>query len=275
MTRCEHLGRPRVDNDRALRLTHEHAIEIDVRGIAVIVEQFALSSVRIGCEREVERRHRLALSDGFDELVLTHGCKRVVRTPLLADRGLVSGREVLATGRARAMRGKHAGFIGEAQELVVDRVVEPAGKVVRGPADRGEQVGTADIPNEESVSRQHPPRFGIVGVLPDDDRDRLGRMAGSVSHFQGHVTQRQPLTVGEWLDREVRPRFITEGDDRTGRRRELQMARQEVGVEMRLEHTLDPEAQPRRVGNVLRHVALRVDHDGATGGLVADHVAEE
>src|SRR5690606_10583961 len=45
-----------------------------------------------------------------------------------------------------------------------------------------------------------------------------------------------------------------------------------VGVEVRLEHQLDGEAEGVSVGEVLGDVALRVDHDRPAGRFVADQV---
>ena len=53
------------------------------------------------------------------------------------------------------------------------------------------------------------------------------------------------------------------------------MAGEEVGVEVCFEYALDAQTETLRVGEVLRHVALRIDHHGAAGGLVADQVAEQ
>ena len=50
------------------------------------------------------------------------------------------------------------------------------------------------------------------------------------------------------------------------------MAGEEVGVEVGLDDEVNREAELLRVGEVLRDVALRVDDDGAAGGLVSDQV---
>ena len=99
-------------------------------GVVGLVEQVALLAVRVGGEREVERRDRLALRDGVDELVLGHGCERVVGRTLLADRRARCRRQVLAARRAGTVRGVDTGGVGQGEELLVHRVVELAGEVV-------------------------------------------------------------------------------------------------------------------------------------------------
>mgnify|MGYP000034089173 CR=1 FL=1 len=55
-------------------------------------------------------------------------------------------------------------------------------------------------------------------------------------------------------------------------RGQLEVAGEEVGVEVGLDDQLDRHAEFCGVGQVLRHVALGVDHHGAAGVLVAEQV---
>ena len=55
-------------------------------------------------------------------------------------------------------------------------------------------------------------------------------------------------------------------------RRQLEMAREEVRVEVGLDDLLYGQTGLVGVGEVRVDVALRVDHDGAAGALVADEV---
>ncbi len=61
-------------------------------------------------------------------------------------------------------------------------------------------------------------------------------------------------------------------DRRPGEVAQLEVARQEVGVEMREDDMLDPETEPAGIGEVAVDVALRVDHRGETALLVADEI---
>ena len=142
------------------------------------------------------------------------GAKRVVGAPLLADRRLDRGREVLAAGRAGAVGRVDAGRVGEAQQLVVHRPVQPPGEVIRGPSDRGEQVRAADVADEQRVAGEHAPRRRIVRVLPHDDRDRLRGVARRVTDLEHHLAEREALPVGETVDREVGPGLVAVRDER-------------------------------------------------------------
>ena len=53
------------------------------------------------------------------------------------------------------MGGVHPGRVGQRHQLVVQRVVELAGQLVAGEADRRQQVGSADVADEQGVAGQH------------------------------------------------------------------------------------------------------------------------
>ena len=112
-------------------------------GLGRLVSSSSWCSVTVGVgrEREVQRRHRLALGHDLDELVLGHRAQRVVRLPLLTDGRRHGVRHRLAAGRAGAVGGVHPGGVGQGEQLVVQRVVQPAGQLVGGPADRGSRSG--------------------------------------------------------------------------------------------------------------------------------------
>ncbi len=241
----------------------------------MVVEQLPFPTVRVGGEREVERRDGLTLGDRVHEGVLAHRRERVVGAALLADGRLARGGKILATRRTRTVGREDTRRVRQGQELVVHRVVEHPGELVSGPTDGSEQVRPTDVADEQGVAGQHPPRIGIVGVLPDHDRHRLGRVARRQSDLENHLAQHQPLTLVQALDREVGPCGLAEGDDGAGRRRELEVAGHEVGVEVRLEDAFDAQTEPFGVGEVLRDVPLGVDDHGATRRLVADQVAEQ
>ena len=102
-------------------------------------------------------------------------------------------------------------------------------------------------------------------------------MPGGVAELEGDgvravVAERVALAVVDAHDLE-----LGLGDRRVddlGARRlgELEVTRQEVGVEVGLDDQFDGEAELRGVGEVLGHVALRVDDDGPPGRLVTDQV---
>ena len=97
------------------------------------------------------------------------------------------------------------GGIRQHQELVVQRPVQAARQRLGGQvrADRGQQVGAADVAHEQGVPGQHAVRRRIVGVFPDHHADRLGRVARRGQDLQGHLAQGQALSVVQGLDREA------------------------------------------------------------------------
>ena len=150
----------------------------------MVVEEVTLPAVRVGGEGEVEGGHALALGDGLHELVLGHRSEGVVGGALLTDGGGRRGGQVLPAGGAGAVGGVDQRLVGQGHQLLVERAVEVAGQARRRvPADRGEQVGPADVTDEERVAGEHRPRLGIR-VLADDDRDRLRRVAGGVTDLE-------------------------------------------------------------------------------------------
>jgi len=53
---------------------------------------------------------------------------------------------------------------------------------------------------------------------------------------------------------------------------EFEEARDEVGREVGVDDADDRQFMPPRIGDVLVHVAARVDHDRRAGGLVSDEI---
>ena len=109
----------------------------------------------------------------------------------------------------------------------------------------------------------------------DHHRDRLRRVARRGPHLQGHLAEGEPLPVGQGFHGELRLGRLAVADDGAGGGGDLQVAGQEVGVEVGLDDPFDLETVGLGVGQVLRHVALGVDDHGPAGGLVADQVAEQ
>ncbi|KAG1648467.1 hypothetical protein GQR58_029803 [Nymphon striatum] len=135
-----------------------------------------------------------------------------------------------------------------------------------------DEVWAADIPDEEGVASQHSIRRLVVGVLPDNDADRLGRVPGCVQDLELHVAETDLLAVGKFAGIELRLCNGREADLGSGRCREFEVARQEVGVEMGFDNEFDGEAFSRRILDVFVDVASGVYDDGPTGGLISDEI---
>ena len=165
--RGERLRRSAVDHDRAVGLVPERCLEVDVEhGVHGRRRAARAPAVRVGGEREVQRCDGLALGHRFDELrprSWAPACSSCVRCSPIVDS--FGGGQVLAARRTRAVRRVHAGRVGEGQELVVHRAVQPTGQLVGRPTDRGQQVGAADVADEQRVAGEHSPRLVVVLVL--------------------------------------------------------------------------------------------------------------
>ena len=173
------------------------------------------------------------------------------------------------------MGGEDPRRVGQREELVAKRAVQLAGQAVGTPADRGEQVGAADIADEQGVTGEHPPRLRVVGVFPHDDADRFGGVTGCVADLQHDVAELEALAVSQRIDRELGPRRVAVGDDGAGGGGQLQVTGEEVGVEVGLDDPLDTQPVAGRIVEVAADVTLRIDHDGTPGRLVADEIAEQ
>lgn len=136
-----------------------------------------------------------------------------------------------------------------------------------------EQVGSPDIADEERVAGEHRVRCRVAR-LAHDHADRLGCVAGSLAKLQLDVAETESLAVAHGLDRKLgepgRRRAVR--NHRAGRRRQLEMAAQKVSVKVRLDHALDAQTMSLRSLQILRHVALRIDHHRTTTCRVAHEI---
>ena len=91
--------------------------------LQVGLERYPLAGVQDGVVGEVLRSVGLVGRNQADEFFLRHWLQGVVHTALISQRRDRVGGKLLAAERACAMRGVDQGFIGQGQELVVQRVV--------------------------------------------------------------------------------------------------------------------------------------------------------
>ena len=263
----------RVDHDGTLFLVREHRVGIEHGNRRLLVEQFVRTLVLLRGEEEVERRHGLALGDGIDEVVDVHGGERVVGPALLADRGRSLRGQVLAACRPRAVGGEHAGRVRQSQQLPVERGVQLAGETVSSETNGPEQVGPSDVADEQRVTCEHPIRQAAPVV--DHDADGLWRVARGLHDLEHDLPELDGVAVADGDDvvSHTALRRVAVDDDGPGLRRELEMAGEEVGVEVRLDDVGDREALLVRISDIPGDVALRVNHDGLPRGRVADEIA--
>ena len=169
------------------------------------------------------------------------------------------------------MGGEDAHGVGQAHELVLHGVVEHPAELIGGDADGGEKVGAADVPDEEGVAREHAARRVVVSVLVDEDADRLRGVTGGLHDLERHAAEADALAVAQRADLELGLGGAV-ADPGARLAGELEVAGEEVGVEVRVDDPDDRQTARRRVVEVLRDVTARVDDDGLSGRLVADEV---
>ena len=145
-------------------------------------------------------------------------------------------------------------------------------QLVGGVPDRGEQVRPPDVTDEQRVTGQDPVGHLVAGVLVDQHADRLRGVPGGLPGLQDDLAQLDAFPVGQVPHRELRVRPGAEADPGPRRRRQFEVPGQEVGVEVGVDHPDDLQPVRLGIGEVLRDVAARVDHDRLPRGLVPDQV---
>ena len=141
------------------------------------------------------------------------------------------------------MSGVDEGVIGQRQQLVVQRPVELLGELFAVHPAEAIEVGAADVADEQRVAGEHPPGLR-VGVLAHDDGDRLGRVAGGRADLERHLARTTaPARRPSGSMAKSACGALAVGDGCAGGRGELEVARQEVGVEVGLDHPLDAQAE--------------------------------
>ncbi len=164
-------------------------------------------------------------------------------------------------------------LVGKRQELVVERVVEVSAEVAGTPTERSPQVGAADVTNEQSVAGEDGVGFcRVLLEIEYQDRDGLDGMAGSFEHLQAQPREVQGIAVLHWHEGVFRLGAGAEMDGRAATVAQLQVAGDEIGVEVGEENVADLQTKCFGVGQVLLDVALRVDDDGGGTGLVSEQI---
>ena len=164
-------------------------------------------------------------------------------------------------------------LVGQRQDLVVQGVVQPRRQVVGGDPHRAQEVGPADVADEERVAGED--RLGNAVALREvqrQDRDPLGRVPRGLHDREARIAELDHVAVLERRELVLRARPCAEEDPRSDPIAELQVTRDEVGVEVREQDVLDRGALRLGVLDVLVDVALRVDDGSGACPLVDDEV---
>ncbi len=157
------------------------------------------------------------------------------------------------------MSGMHFDVVGKLQHDVEQRAVQVVGK--RASLIGTEQVGSSNGADEQQIAGQRAHR---LACLADDDRDVLGSVARCVQELEIDVADAQVLLMSRFVMRERQA--CTRTSDRTSADRgELACARDEVGVNVRLDRVGDREPMLARRRDVDVDVPAGVDHDRFLG----------
>ena len=152
-------------------------------------------------------------------------------------------------------------------------VVEECSELIRAPAEGGTKVGAADVADEQRVARQHRVGVGLVGGVVDDERDRLRRVTRSLERLECHArAQLQHVTIRQGLERKLRLSARAEADRRADLITQLEMSRDEIGMEVGQDRVANLEPLLLRIGDVLVDVTLRVNDRSDPASLVRHEV---
>ena len=158
------------------------------------------------------------------------------------------------------MRRVDEARVGQRQQLGPQRVVQHPAEIGRRPAERHAQIRTPDVADKQRVAGQHRVRLGGAAIeVVDEDGDRFGVWPGVSSAVQPHPAEFDDVAVGERRERVLRLGCGAEIDRRAGAIAQLEMAGDEVGVEVREEDVRDSQAVLPGERDVLIDVALRID----------------
>ena len=91
-------------------------------------------------------------------------------------------------------------------------MVKVPSQFLGGRTNGGQEVGSTDVADEESVAGEHAVWLAVRSVGTDHDAYRFGRVTGGFEYLQIDRTQTDAITVSVRLDRESHA---------TGRRRSV------------------------------------------------------
>jgi hypothetical protein len=196
----------------------------------------------------------------------------VVVASLRADGRDRVGAQVLAAHRTSAVRGVDERFVREVHELV-QGIVEQTSKLVGRHADRRHQVGPADIADEQGVAGEDG--VGLARALCQVEHQERHTLRGVARGFEGlnpDLAEFHGVPISQRLELVLGPGPTAQVDLGTGAIAQLQMAGQEVGVEVGQEHVFDLKPELFSILHILIDVALRIDDSRRSRLFVTDQV---
>ncbi len=186
----ELFGVTAVDDHRSTGDELVEGLDVERRRQQRLVQQVTMLAVQDGVVDEILGCRGLPFGHEIDERLLVRRQQGVVRLPLLPHRRPRVGRQVLSAGRTGAVSGVDPGCVRKWEQLVVQAVVELIGELVTGEPDRRQQIGTADIADEERVTGEHAVGDCVACLLVHHDAERLRRVPWRVQELQLDLAER-------------------------------------------------------------------------------------
>src|SRR6185436_18062956 len=109
--------------------------------------------------------------------------------------------------------------------------------------ERRTQIRSSNVAHEQRVTGDHrgrPGRFG-PGIVIDHQRNRFDRMARRLEHLDAHVLQRNHTAVTNWFEWLFRDGLPSEADRRADTIAQLEMAGDEIRMEVGQKDVRDAE----------------------------------
>ena len=155
------------------------------------------------------------------------------------------------------MRWKDLRIIRKLEELLVQTAVEHCGQLLRSVLPG--KIRPADVSHKQRISGKHGPWPRRLGQVGHGNTNTLDGMAGCRQKIETALTELERIAVFDRRMREGGARAVAEINARSGALRELMVAGDEVGVQVRLDDVLDLQTLLLGGFNVDVDVALRID----------------
>ena len=152
--------------------------------------------------------------------------------------------------------------VGKGQQFAVQAVIQFFGEF-RGAA--GEEVGAADITDEQGVAGKNPDRGRAPVLIADHVTDMLRSVPRGFPHGQAHVLQFDRIALGHGPVFKTAIGRSRSDNDRSGPGGQLRVPGNEIGVKVGFDDMGDPDAEIAGRMNVNVHVALGIGPGRACG----------
>ena len=223
--------------------------------------------IQLDDPREVRRLRRRDGSGLRDEGIQLRDRGHRVESALEADRRRAAAAHRDAAQRPGDVAGEHLDAVGQLHQPP-ERVEEPF-RALRGTDG---EIGARGVADEQGVSGEDEPWLVRARPVDHGETTVLGPVTGRVDAAKRDVADRDLVAVLERVVRVLGPGRGVNAHGHLVLEREPAVARDVVGVRVRLERPHDAHLEPFRLCEHLLDRVRRVDHDGLLRLLAADEV---